>query len=196
MKRRLILIGGTAGSGKTSVARRLSGDLGAGWLQLDTVWIAMKAAAEPGSSRSDLLDVDGRLSRGGDSDEQLLAAQVAASHAVCEVLPDVFRFELDTHAVLVADGSWLLPSFVAALELPDTDVRCAFLQHADIDGVAAALAPRLGGRPAEERHVRMNRQIWRYGAWLREQAQVHDLPVLDPQPFATVAARTHAALAL
>lgn len=44
MRRRLILVGGSAGSGKTSVARTLAGDLGAGWLQLDTVWIAMKAA--------------------------------------------------------------------------------------------------------------------------------------------------------
>lgn len=37
------------------------------------------------------------------------------------MLPEVFAFELDTRPVLVADGAWLLPSFVAGLELPDTE---------------------------------------------------------------------------
>src|SRR3712207_1057290 len=135
MSRRLILIGGSAGSGKTSVARTLSGQLGAGWLQLDTVWIAMRAAAEQRSPAFELLDVAGRMRRGGDSDDELLAAHVAASQAVCAVLPAVFNFEVDTHSVVVADGAWLLPSFVAALELPRTEVRCVFLQHADVNGV-------------------------------------------------------------
>jgi len=196
MRNRLILVGGSAGSGKTTVAQTLAGDLGAGWLQLDTVWIAMKAAAGHGSSAFSLLDVAGRMRRGGDSDDELLAAHVAASEAVCEVLPEVFAFELDTRPVLVADGAWLLPSFIAGLELPDTEVRCVFLQHADVDGVAAALAPRLGGRPPQERHIRMNRQIWQYGAWVCEQARVHDLPVLDPLPVATLTDRARAALTL
>ncbi len=196
MRRRLILIGGSAGVGKTSVARTLARDLGAGWLQLDTVWIAMKAAAGRGSSAFSLLDVAGRMQRDGDSDEELLAAHVAASEAVCEVLPAVFAFELDTHSVLVADGAWLLPSFVDRLNLPETEVRCVFLQHSDIHGVAAALAPRLGGRPAQERHERMNRRIWHYGAWVGEQARIHNLPVLDPLPFPTLTDRTRALLAL
>ena len=86
-ERRLILVGGSAGSGKTSVTRTLAGDLGAGWLQLNRVWIAMKAAAGQGSSAYSLLDVVDRMGRGGDCDDELLAAHVAASEAVCEVLP-------------------------------------------------------------------------------------------------------------
>jgi len=196
MRNRLVLVGGSAGSGKTTLAQTMAGDLGAGWLQLDTVWIAMKAAAGHGSPAYSLLDVAGRMRRGGDSDDELLAAHVAASEAVCAVLPEVFAFELETRPVLVADGAWLLPSFIAGLELPDTEVRCVFLQHADVDGVAAALAPRLGGRPPQERHMRTNRQVWQYGAWVCEQARVHDLPVLDPLPFATLTDRARAALAL
>lgn len=97
---------------------------------------------------------------------------------------------------MVADGAWLLPSFVAALELPETEVRCVFLQHGEVNDVAAALAPRLGGRPADERHTRMNRHIWQYGAWVCEQAHLYELPVLDPLPFATLIDRTRAALDL
>jgi 2-phosphoglycerate kinase len=196
VRRRLILVGGSAGSGKTTVTQTLASDLDAGWLQLDTVWIAMKAATRHDSSTYSLLDVDGRMRRGGDSDQELLSAHVAASETVCGVLPEVFAFELETRPVLVADGAWLLPSFVAGLGLPNTDVRCVFLQHADVDGVAAALAPRLGGRPPQERHLRMNRQIWQYGAWVRDQARAHGLPVVDPLPFASLTDRARAALEL
>jgi 2-phosphoglycerate kinase len=194
MLRRLMLVGGSAGSGKTTVAQGLAADLGAGWLQLDTVWIAMKAALGRDSAELSRLDVHGRAARGG-SEEELLAAHLAAAEAVCRVLPEVFAFELDTHGVLVADGAWLLPGFVADLRLPRTEVRCVFLQHAHVDAVAAALAPRLGGRPPQERHVRMNRLIWRYGAWVGEQARARGLPVLDPLPFSTLAHRARAILA-
>ena len=153
MTKRLILVGGSAGSGKTTLARALAGELGAGWLQLDTVWIAMKAAVGRGSPAFSRLDVAGRLV-GGASEGELLEAHVAASEAVCQVLPEVFAFELNTHSDLVADGAWLLPSFVAGFGLPGTEVRSVFLQHADVDGVAAALAPRLGGRP-------LNSVTWR-----------------------------------
>lgn len=196
MRRRLILVGGSAGSGKTTLAQTLAGELDAGWLQLDTVWTAMKAAPGLDPAARGRLDVAGRMRRGGDSDEDLLAAHVAASTAVCDALPEVLACELDTHPALVADGAWLLPSFVAGLELPGTEVRSVFLHHADVDGVTAALAPRLEGRAPEQRHLRMNRQIWQYGAWISEQAGAHDLPVVDPLPFATLAERVRSALAL
>ena len=194
--RRLVLIGGSAGSGKTTVAQTLAAELGAGWLQLDTVWLALKAAAGPGTAAYDVLDVDGRMRRGGDSDEALLAAHIAASEAVCRALPGALGFELNTHPTLVADGSWLLPAFVAALSWPDTEVGYVCLQHDDVDGVEAALSSRLEGRAPEERHVRMNRQIWQYGDWVAQQARDHGLPVLDPLPFATLLPRVRAALSL
>lgn len=194
MSRRLVLIGGSAGSGKTTLARSLAGELGAGWLQVDSVWLALKAAADPASAAFRLLDVAERMADGDESDEDVLAAQVAAARAVCAVLPDVLAFELDSHRVLVADGAWLLPSFVAGLELPETEVHCVFLAHSDPEGVAVALAPRLDGRPPEQRHLRMNRRIWQYGLWLADQARNHRLPVVESRPFSSLMPRARAVL--
>lgn len=194
MRRRLILVGGCAGSGKTMLARELADSLGAGWLQIDTVWLAMKAATGAGSVAPGLLDVAARMAQASNSDDEVLEAHVAAARAVCDVLPEVFTFELETHQVLVADGAWLLPCFVAGLQVPETEVGSVFLRQPDVESVAAALAPRLGGRPPEERHLLMNRRIWQYGAWLCAEALAHGLPVIDSLPFASLPHRARAAL--
>jgi 2-phosphoglycerate kinase len=192
--RRLILIGGSAGTGKTSTARHLAAALGAGWLQLDTIWIALRAATEPGSVQHEVLDINGRLRREGDNDPSVLDAQVEAAEAVCRVLPAVFAFELESHPVLVADGAWLLPSFIDQLTLDNADVRAVFLHHDNSAGVEAALAPRLGGRLPEERHRRTALAIWRYGNWVTSQASTHGLAVIDAAPFETLPARAQAAI--
>jgi hypothetical protein len=140
MTRRLLLVGGSAGSGKSTVARSLASELGAGWLQLDTVWVALKAAAGPGTPAYDELAVDERIADENDSDEAILAALVAAAKTVCRVLPEVFAFELTTHGVLVVDGAWLVPSFVAGLALDDTAAAAIYLQHTSPEGVTTALA--------------------------------------------------------
>ena len=194
MTRRLLLVGGSAGSGKSTVARALASQRGAGWLQLDTIWVALKAAAGPGTPAYDELAIDERMADENDADEAILAAHVAAAETVCRVLPDVFAFELATHDVLVIEGAWLVPSFVAGLALNDTDVAAIYLQHTSPDGVSTALAPRLAGRERQVRHVRMDRRIWQYGDWLAAEAQHYGFPVLDPLPFATLEARVANAL--
>jgi 2-phosphoglycerate kinase len=193
---RLILIGGTAGTGKTTLARDLARELDAGWLQLDTVWLAMKAAANRPSSAFSLLDVAAAIADPERSDEEVIAAFVAASQIICGVLPEILAFELEAKPVLVADGAWLLPAFAADLTLPGTDIRSVFLHHDDTAAVAAALAPRLEGRPLLDRHRLGNRRIWQCGEWICDQARLHELKVMDSLPFDDLTHRVCEALAL
>ena len=190
----LFLVAGSAGSGKSTLAKALARELDAGWLQLDSIWLAMKVAAGEGTPARDFLDIDRRMCREDEADDEVLAAHVAASGEVCRALPTVLRLELEAHEQLVVDGAWLLPSFVTELELPDTEVRAVYVVHRTEADVEAALIPRRGGRPLEDRHRLMNRRIFQYGAWLADEARAHDLPIVEALPFESLLNRARAAL--
>jgi 2-phosphoglycerate kinase len=194
VKRRLFLVAGSAGSGKSTLAKALAHELDAGWLQLDSVWLAMKAAVGEDTSARDVLDIDRRMRREEEADDDVLAAHVAASGEVCRALPTVLELELQTHERLVVDGAWLLPSVVTKLELPDTEVRAVYVVQRTEADVEAALIPRRGGLPLEDRHRLMNRRIFQYGAWLADEARAHDLPVVEALPFESLLDRARAAL--
>jgi 2-phosphoglycerate kinase len=192
--RRLFLVAGSAGSGKSTLAKALANELDAGWLQLDSIWLAMKVAAGEGTPTQEVLDIDRRMRLEDEADEDVLAAHVAASGEVCRALPTVLGLELEAHDRLVADGAWLLPSFVTELELPDTEVRAVYVVQRTEADVRAALIPRRGGLPLEDRHRLMNRRIFQYGAWLADQAQAHGLLVVEALPFESLLDRARAAL--
>ena len=176
------------------MAKALAHDLDAGWLQLDSIWLAMKVAAGEGTPARDVLNIDRRMRREDEADDDVLAAHVAASGEVCRALPTVLGLELQAHERLVVDGAWLLRSFVTELELPDTDVRAVYVVQRTEADVEAALIPRRGGLLLEDRHRLMNRRIYQYGAWLADEARPHDLPVVEAMPFESLLDRARAAL--
>jgi len=194
--RRLFLVAGSAGSGKSTLAKALAHELDSGWLQLDSIWLAMKVAAGEGTPARGVLDIDRRMRREDEPDADVLAAHVAASGEVCRALPTVLGLELEAHERLVVDGAWLLPSFVTELELPDTEVRAVYVVQRTEADVEAALIPRRGGLLLEDRHRLMNRRIFQYGTWLADEARAHDLPVVEALPFESLLDRARAALAL
>jgi 2-phosphoglycerate kinase len=192
--RRLFLVAGSAGSGKSTLAKALAHELDAGWLQLDSIWLAMKVAAGEGTPAQDVLDIDRRMRRADEADDDVLAVHVAASGEVCRALPAVLGLELQAHERLVADGAWLLPSFVTELELPDTEVRVVYIVQRTEADVEAALIPRRGALPLEDRHRLMNRRIFQYGAWLADEARAYDMPVVEALPFESLLDRARTAL--
>ena len=190
------MIAGSAGSGKSTLAKALAHQLDAGWLQLDSIWLAMKIAAGEGTPARDVLDIDRRMRREDEADDDVLAAHVAASGEVCHALPTVLGLELQAHERLVVDGAWLLPSFVTKLELPDTEARALYIVQRTEADVEAALIPRRGGLPLEDRHRLMNRRIFQYGAWLADEARAYDLPVVEALPFESLLERARGCAAL
>jgi 2-phosphoglycerate kinase len=141
-QRRLVLIGGSAGTGKTTVARALSRSLDAGWLQVDTLWLALIDAAEPGSARQRVLDVDDALRNGTEAGESLVTQHMEAAAMVCDALTRALAFELQTHRTVVADGAWILPEWSAKLRLDGVLVTPIFLHEPDPDRLRLAMESR------------------------------------------------------
>ena len=193
MTRRLFLVAGSAGSGKSTLAKALAHELDAGWLQLDSIWLAMKVAAGEGTparmSSTSTAACAGRTRR-----RRRVGRPCRRVGRGVSCVADGARARAQAHERLVVDGAWLLPSFVMELELPDTEVRAVYVVQRTEADVEAALIPRRGGLLLEDRHRLMNRRIFQYGAWLAHEARTHDLPVVEALPFESLLDRARAAL--
>ena len=187
--KRLLLIGGAAGTGKTTLARKLSSRPGTGWLQLDTLWIAIRDAAPADSPARLKVDIDQWVRGGTETVEQLLTRHRTASAVVCDALPHALTFELQTHPVLVADGAWLLPEFVQRLRLPGVDVDAVFLIEDDQVQLTRAISSRRHLEQAAPWHADSVQLAWSYGQWLADDAHAAGLAVVAARPYETVLER-------
>jgi predicted kinase len=194
--RHLYLIGGSAGAGKTTTARQLAQDLGAGWLQVDTLWLALQDAAAPGSAARRLLAIDERIRQLDGTPEELVEHQVQAAEFVCAALGRALLFELQAHESVVADGAWLLPEFMATLQLDHTAVSGAIIHEADRAEVQASMASRREGpRMVAPWHELSATTSWQYGNRIAEEARLHSIPIVAARPRDTLLTRLHTVLA-
>ena len=194
MERRLILIGGSSGSGKSTTARLLAKELDAGWLQVDTLWVALQGAFASDEAVSRLLQVDRRLRESDEPAQTLVEHQIAAGRFVCSVIPKALWAELQAHDTLVADGAWLLPEFAANLKIEGATVFGAYLQEPDAVAVRRALDSRRVSKQPQRWHAQVANVSWAYGNWLAEEARRFGLPVVAARPRGSLVARLRTAL--
>ena len=193
--RRLYLLGGSAGAGKTTVAKELARILDAGWLQLDTVWLALQDAFPSGSEEHMLLSIDERIRRQDGTADDLVGHQLRAAAFVCNALKRALLFELQAHATVIVDGAWLLPSYMAELEVEDAVVAGAVLYEAERDAVKAAMASRrTTARMVAPWHDLSATVSWQFGMRVAEDAAALGIPVVAARPRETLVARTRRAL--
>lgn len=194
MNPRLLLIGGSSGAGKTTVARRLATSLGAGWLQVDTIWIALRAAAQPGTPEHAAFDIDRRIKSGEEPADMLVAAHLLACELVCRTLPDVLAFELRTHRTVVADGAWLTPPFMASFRPEQVDVSAVVIHEPEQAEVLRAMrtrSPFPSTMPWQRRGAEVS---WRLGDRLASQARELGVPVVPARPRSELLERASAVL--
>ena len=188
--KRLYLIGGASGTGKTTRARSLASELGAAWLQADSIWKAAHAVLPEGSAEREYLEVDDAIRKGEKSPEDLVCQHAAGSAVVCRALQPAIEFELLSAAdTLVVDGAWLLPAWIASLrfERIEPETHAVLIHERDEAETKGAMRERwsrvAGPLPETLPRQRLGARVsWLYGNWLRDQALAHSIPVLDARP--------------
>ncbi|MGE0598360.1 MAG: AAA family ATPase [Dehalococcoidia bacterium] len=192
--RNLILLGGSAGAGKSTVARALVRELDAGWLQIDTLWLVLQDSTAPRSEAREILRIDERIREARDSADELVESQYQAAKMVCSALQRGFLFELQAHETVVADGAWLLPEYMANLELADVTVRGAVHFEADKEEVRRAMMSRRTSKMVSAWHELSTTVSWQFGNRVAEEARRCEIPVVEALPRETLFERVKAAL--
>lgn len=187
---RIVLVGGAAGSGKTTIASALAKQLRVLFLQAGAFWLALKAVTTP-AQYPELHLFPGLDEAEGLTTEQLRDCFIAAE-VVCRAIEPAIRFQSHVGPGLVLEGAWLLPSFAAKLAGPDvtgTPVRSVFLFEPDPEEVLRAMFSRSESPEVTPAHRRLAEMSWLFGCWLRDECERLGLPVVEVRPRETLLAR-------
>lgn len=194
----VLLIGGSSGTGKTTAARMLGLQLGVPWAQVDDVRLVLQrmTTADQHPILHEILAADADPQTPATTmRDRLIAAGEVVSHA----LEIVIANHVATHAPLILEGDGLLPALAARTtfaDLPTNNLRAVFVVENDPAALHETMWARDRGFRAlsAAAQARQTEQSWLYGQWLRDQAVLHELPVVAARPWMTLSDRILAAL--
>lgn len=187
----VLLLGGPAGTGKSSISRSLARRFGAGVTEVDDLVLFHRTLTTP--SERPLLhfwDTDPRAATL--TAEQIVEHTVEVARYLLPGVAAVIADHLEFRTPVVLEGDFLLPQSVSdsASLLGGRDaVRGVFLVEPDEAQIVANLLSRERQAGPQELRARVS---WLYGRWLTEEAERRGLPVVPPRPWETLVERVRA----
>lgn len=192
----VLLIGGSSGVGKTTVAKQLGLRFGASWLQVDDLRLAFQrshiALPERTAALYFFLETPQIWTL---PPERLRDGLIEVGQVLSPALEVVIENHVDTAAPVVIEGDGVLPSLYAHSSVRDRahngQVQAVFLVEPEEDVMFANIVVRgrgMDGRPEEELRSE-TRAKWLYGQWLADEAHRYNLPVLESRPWSTLVER-------
>lgn len=198
----VLLIGGSSGTGKTTIGKSIAKTEQASHLLVDDIRMALQATTtaeqQPGLYYFYAFDDLANLPA-----ERFIEGFVQVGKALVPALEAIVSHHLavpDTGRLII-EGDGILPSSIPAMKLTGIDGRedsalrnqlCAvFLVEDDEDALLANFIRRDRGfnQAADENQRRYVNSIWQFGQWIKMSAKQHDLPVEQVRPFATLQQR-------
>lgn len=188
----VLLIGGGAGVGKSSVAWELARRFGVGLTEVDDFQRVLERMTTPEqfpAVHAYRLDPDGWRAM---EDHRKVEAMVAYGEVMSLALEPVLRNHLDGGIPTIYEGDFLLPSFAARAEFfghpAEGRVRGVFI-YEDAGQISRNFQIREGAPQPDRARIS---QL--YGEWLRAEAGRHGQIALPARPWDTLADRIIAAL--
>jgi 2-phosphoglycerate kinase len=182
----VLLLGGAAGTGKTTAAHRLARRLGLGVVEIDDIHTTLERMTTP-EQQPLLHHWRLHMHEAGWTAERIMALHISVAESIAPALAGVVQNHLDGGTPIVMEGDYLVPS-VAARLTGDTDgrVRAVFLYEPDEEQIVRNFL----ARDPEEGEQRGRAHVsWLYGEWLKDQAAAHGFPALPMRPWEALVER-------
>ncbi len=206
----VLLIGGSSGTGKTTLARSLARHYGVPWLALDDVRLAIQHTTTP--AQHPILHRFLTDQAPYETAKAYRDALIAVAEAMAPAVAVVIANHLSQHREFdpcIIEGDGIVPWLAVperAVQSPHiapvtaaihtAHVRTFFVHEPDEEGIYRAMAAR--GRGFDQHDTNQQRPVvrgsWLYGEWLRAEAERYGLPVLSSRPYETSLTRALALL--
>ncbi|MDP9316835.1 MAG: AAA family ATPase [Chloroflexota bacterium] len=194
----VLLLGGSSGVGKTTIAAHLAPQLGMTWGSVDDVRLVLERMTTPDHQPA-LHFFFQHLTQL--APEDLAQRYQAVAAVVSYALEIIVANHVATAAPLLLEGDTITPSMAAQRQFADLavdqQVRAVFLVESDEAIIRHNMLER--GRGIEQASpqdiARMIRFSWLHGQWLQHEARRYGLPVIAARPRETVIDRILAAIA-
>jgi 2-phosphoglycerate kinase len=204
---RLLLIGGSSGTGKTAVGQELIKSLGISLVLVDDIRLAIQAVTTQ-EHNSALHTFVAEGSQAMNSPKSVLDGLTAVAEAMESALRIVITHHLvvpGTGAIII-EGDGILPQLVSPQRLSRLDefqgipvaemVRAVFLYEEDKGIIRENMMTRGRGYQdmSREQQQALTEGSWLFGQYLIEQAMANGLPAVRSRPFDTLTERVLAAM--
>jgi 2-phosphoglycerate kinase len=184
---RILLLGGTTATGKSTTARIIARRLGIGYVSNDSLWKALLAMTTP--ETHPLFHEWWRPEVNDGPPEALAKLHAEEAEAMTPAIEAFVDRELAERSRLVFHGAWITPELAARKADATPEFRAVFIDERDEAALLGSMVTRSGRTEPDARQVILARTSILYGDWLREGAERHHLPLVPSRPHDTLADR-------
>ncbi len=205
----VLLIGGSSGTGKSILARSLSQKWGIPALQVDDFRLLLERVVELALEKTNssaalwdqlglhgLYNVKELYASGNALPELRVDALKATANAMSSALEIVLAHHIATRTPIIIEGDGLLPSLITRRPIANLypepgQLQGVFLVEEEEARLMFTALQRDRGfsEKSSTEQQQIVRTSWMFGQWLKAEADIHSVPVVNPLPYETLLER-------